>query len=153
MKHSASLCWTLAQLLLHGVNGNVLQINAKAGTFQGVQSLTGVNAWLGVRYGQAPTDQLRFLPAQAAAPAHRDDVVLADKFSPACPQNSLDLEHYKKHVSINDFEEGEDCLSLNIWTRNKTTADSNTRSAVLVWVSVESSQKCHADSNSLLQRA
>ncbi|CAL3969927.1 unnamed protein product [Diplocarpon coronariae] len=77
--------------------------------YQGSQADNGVSQWLGVRYAQAPVDDLRFR-------APRDPVIdgtvwPADKRKPVChfsPSSSLDTSH------------SEDCLFLNVFAPTDT---------------------------------
>lgn len=119
---------------LKSLDNDSLVVTAPAGSFRGVDNKDGTLAWLGIRYAEPPVGRARFLPAKVARPLDSAMTYNASSFSPSCPQNSLDLQRYKSRVSINNFAEGEDCLSLNIWKQAGPTAPSD-KKAVLVWVS------------------
>jgi len=67
------------------------------------QVTSGVSVFLGLRYGQ-DTAQVRFQPPRR--PEVWREAVAADRYGPACPQQS----------TPDPYGKSEDCLFLNVWT-------------------------------------
>lgn len=100
-----------------------LLVQTMQGTVEGTRS-DGVCAWRGLRYGQAPIGNLRFLPPQP--PLSWPGIQRADRFGPASVQGNLAMTGGK--VVPGRFEE--DCLRLNIWSK---AADGAGR-PVMLWI-------------------
>jgi para-nitrobenzyl esterase len=84
-----------------------------------------VKAWQGIRYAAPPVGDLRWRAPQPAQPW--TEVADTTRFGPACPQPTdpsipLDI----------GAPQGEDCLSLNIWTSSSTQPGDG--KPVMVWV-------------------
>lgn len=103
-------------------------------------SSEGVRNWLGIRYGATPNGTLRFRPPQRAAVVPRNTVYNATSYSPGCPQNrGVNYLGFKLLTGFTDGEDGEDCLSLNIWSPSVDRLNSSSNAtyagtAVLVWI-------------------
>jgi para-nitrobenzyl esterase len=84
-------------------------ISTKSGKVSGTQLPSGVRAYLGIPFAQAPTGPLRWAPPR---PASWTGVVNADRKGPACIQvlRPHDINHY-----FGEEATGEDCLTMNIW--------------------------------------
>src|SRR5262249_32393025 len=84
------------------------------GTYQGLMNFQeqpgdptrGVNAFFGIRYGQAPVGTLRWKPPQAPSPGQGS--IVAGIFGSTCPQGRA--------------TDSEDCLFLNVYVPSTTTA-------------------------------
>ncbi|KAF8448635.1 Alpha/Beta hydrolase protein [Kalaharituber pfeilii] len=85
-----------------------------------------VHEYLGIPYAHPPTGSRRFSPPVRLPnrPANADPIV-ATKFGLSCPGLPLTFEPYP----WTGEEEGEDCLTLNIWTK-----PGRTNAPVLVWI-------------------
>jgi para-nitrobenzyl esterase len=94
------------------------------GTYQGLMNFqelpgdpaTGVNAFLGIRYGQAPLGALRWQPPQAPNPGQGSIVAATPGHS--CTQGRP--------------TDSEDCLFLNVYT--PSNANKHSRLPVFVWI-------------------
>jgi para-nitrobenzyl esterase len=80
------------------------------GPVQGTLS-SGVLSFLGIPYAQPPVGELRWKPPQAAEA--RADLLVADSFGPACPQDDSAVSFTQSGPT------DEDCLTLNIWTPHR----------------------------------
>ncbi|CAH1791128.1 unnamed protein product [Owenia fusiformis] len=87
-----------------------------------------VNAFLGIRYGEAPIGQLRFKPPKPAGiwQGERD----ATQFGPAASQNIKNTQAGSRPFRVMS-ETSEDCLFLNVWTPNMNP---NAKLPVLFWI-------------------
>ena len=99
-------------------------VQTKAGLLRGaMEGKTAV--FRNVPYAASPTGKLRFQAAQPALPwsGERD----ATSHGPIAPQNASDLRHF-----MGDFDnpQGEDCLTLTVWTPAADAA----RRPVLLWL-------------------
>jgi para-nitrobenzyl esterase len=94
------------------------------GTYTGLMNLqeqagdpaTGVNGFLGIRYGQAPLGTLRWKPPQAPNPGQGS--IVAGAFGHTCTQGRP--------------TDNEDCLFLNVYTPSNVNPRS--RLPVFVWI-------------------
>jgi len=84
-------------------------VETSSGRVAGTALASGVKAYLGVPFAQAPVGDLRWAPPQ---PAHWSGIFNADRKGPACIQvlRPHDINHY-----FGEEATGEDCLSLNLW--------------------------------------
>jgi para-nitrobenzyl esterase len=83
---------------------------------------TDVVAFKGIPYATPPTGRLRWRPPEP--PTAWPDVRRATEFGPQCPQAQSSAVAANSPTS-------EDCLTLNIWTPARSTAD---RLPVMVWI-------------------
>jgi para-nitrobenzyl esterase len=98
-----------------------------SGNVAGTRLASGVRAYLGVPYANAPTGALRWA---APAPKTWSGVWNADRFAPECIQvlRPHDINHY-----FGEEPSGEDCLYLNIWTPADAHAGSNLPVIVFIY--------------------
>ncbi|XP_014679841.1 PREDICTED: neuroligin-4, X-linked-like, partial [Priapulus caudatus] len=85
-----------------------------------------VEAFLGIRYADAPVGSLRFMPPRNPSTRH-DDVWNATVFAPACPQKVPDIRNdpltrmthdrlrYLRRLLPLLTNQDEDCLFLNVY--------------------------------------
>lgn len=105
---------TLLGLMLLPLSAQVVTplppVQTNSGRVAGQQLPSGVKAWLGIRYAQAPTGELRWRSPQ---PARWNGVWNADRYGAECIQPLRDhtLNQYFGEVATS-----EDCLFLNIWS-------------------------------------
>lgn len=99
-----------------------LDIVLSTGTFRGVTTTNGTEKWLGIPYAQSPVGNLRFKAPLAIQQPFRT-LQEASTFGDACPQPPSD----DLGASMS-----EDCLVLNIYRPNGTSADAEL--PVLVWL-------------------
>ena len=94
------------------------------GTYQGLMNFqqlpgdptSGVNLFLGIRYGQSPAGQLRWKPPQAPNPGQGS--IVANTIGNTCPQGRS--------------TDSEDCLFLNVYTPSNATPTSQL--PVFIWI-------------------
>ena len=88
-------------------------VETSSGRVAGTQLPSGVRAYLGVPFAEAPVGDLRWAPPK---PAHWSGIFNADRKGPACIQvlRPHDINHY-----FGEEATGEDCLTLNLWTSAK----------------------------------
>src|SRR6185437_6004788 len=108
---------------------NAVQLTAPVvtttGTYQGLMNFqelpgdpaSGVNAFLGIRYGQAPVGTLRWKPPQAPNPGQGS--IVAGTFGHTCPQGRTATD-------------SEDCLFLNVYAPSAASARS--KLPVFIWI-------------------
>ena len=100
-------------------------VETTGGQVAGKVLASGVRAWFGVPYAQAPLRELRWKPPQ---PIHWSGVYNADRFAPECFQElrGSNINHYFGNEAIS-----EDCLYLNIWAPADTAEGER---PVIVWI-------------------
>lgn len=88
-----------------------------------IQGFYEDNIWkfYGIPYAQPPIDELRWVAPQ---PKSWEDVLVADKFGPECPQIFVSI--FKRQEGVEDKE---DCLYLNVWTK-----DLDGKKPVIFWI-------------------
>src|SRR5258708_5515069 len=94
------------------------------GTYQGLKNFqeqpgdpaSGVNAFFGIRYGQAPIGTLRWKPPQAPNPGQGS--IVAGTFGNTCPQGRA--------------TDSEDCLFLNVYA--PSAANARSKLPVFIWI-------------------
>jgi para-nitrobenzyl esterase len=94
------------------------------GNYQGLKNFkqlpgdpaSGVNVFLGIRYGQAPAGTLRWKPPQAPNPGQGS--IVAGTIGHTCTQGRA--------------TDSEDCLFLNVYT--PSTANSSSKLPVFIWI-------------------
>ena len=93
-------------------------VRTSSGAIAGTALPSGVHAYLGIPYAQAPVRELRWMPPQAKSWA---GIWNADRLGPECIQvlRPHDINHY-----FGEEPSGEDCLYLNIWAPAQAKADS-----------------------------
>jgi para-nitrobenzyl esterase len=104
--------------------GLTAPVATTTGTYTGIMNLqeqagdpaTGVNGFLGIRYGQAPLVTLRWKPPQAPNPGQGS--IVAGAFGHTCTQGRA--------------TDSEDCLFLNVYTPSNVNPRS--RLPVFVWI-------------------
>lgn len=108
------------------VENPIAPVETDSGLIAGKVLPSGIKAWLGVPYAQAPVRELRWRAPQAIS---WDGVYNADRFAPQCiqPLRGSNINHYFGHEATS-----EDCLYLNIWAPED--AVDNSDYPVVVWI-------------------
>lgn len=106
----------------NGTSKEAPQIICYNGTFTGTVEDNGVESFKGIPYAQAPTGELRWKAPQPVEKS--DEIFAADSYGKA----AIQYETFSVPASFN--EKGEDCLSLNIWTKDIKTKGK----AVMVYI-------------------
>ncbi|ORY78551.1 Alpha/Beta hydrolase protein [Protomyces lactucae-debilis] len=115
-----------------------LVVETNVGTFRGINTTSGVRAFLGIPFGKSTNGSRRFRPPQRASILPRGTIFNATSYGLSCPQNKGSSYQGFDLVTAGgngNFSEGDDCLNLNIWAPsverlNKTSSGA----AVLVWI-------------------
>jgi para-nitrobenzyl esterase len=100
------------------------RVQLDSGKIAGAEA-NGVASFKGIPYVAAPTGALRWKPPHTVAPWTGTRGV--KEFGAACPQPPI----LEKRYGIKLDNTSEDCLTLNVWTTGKSTAE---RRPVLVWI-------------------
>ncbi|MBR2775283.1 MAG: carboxylesterase/lipase family protein [Selenomonadaceae bacterium] len=95
------------------------------GTFNGFIGENGVKTWLGIPYAQPPVGKLRWQAPQPLKPSNK--TFDAKKLSDSPMQADMKLD--KPLLDDDDVRQGEDCLTLNIFTRGD-----GKNKPVMVWI-------------------
>jgi para-nitrobenzyl esterase len=119
-----SVACILATATASNADGLTAPVGTTTGTYQGLMNVqlqpgdpaSGVNAFLGIRYGQAPAGTLRWKPPQAPNPGQGS--IVAGAFGPTCVQGQP--------------TDSEDCLFLNVFVPSTATARS--KLPVFIWI-------------------
>jgi para-nitrobenzyl esterase len=114
----------LATAPVSNAAGLTTPVVTTTGTYQGLANIqelpgdpaSGVNAFFGIRYGQAPVGTLRWKPPQAPNPGQGS--IVAATFGHTCTQGR--------------GADAEDCLFLNVYTPSNATAKS--KLPVFIWI-------------------
>lgn len=96
----------------------------KNGQFVGQVEDSGIMSFKGIPYAKSPTGDLRW--KAPVAPDDSDETFEAKEFGKTATQYSWHSEPAGK----NPAGVGEDCLTLNVWTKDLDTADK----PVMVWI-------------------
>jgi para-nitrobenzyl esterase len=104
----------------------IAPVKTDSGIIAGKVLESGVRAWFGVPYAQAPVQDLRWREPQRISWAGTYN---ADRFSPQCiqPLRGSNINHYFGHEATS-----EDCLYLNIWATPGSKAGD--KLPVVVWI-------------------
>ncbi|KAK7964099.1 cholinesterase precursor [Apiospora saccharicola] len=110
--------------------GTSARVNTTSGLVGGHQAAnrTSVTEFLGIKYAAAPTGELRFAPPKRFA-APPGTLYEASNWFPNFTEPS-GLRVWKNFAAQNDNPSSEDCLALNIWTKNPVIS---AKQPVLVW--------------------
>ena len=94
-------------------------VRVDSGVLAGTVLASGVRAWLGIPYVQAPVGDRRW---RAPQPTSWEGVYNADRKMPACIQilRPHEINHY-----FGEEATSEDCLFLNVWAPPNAAAGSN----------------------------
>ena len=90
-----------------------MTVDCRNGHFVGQLEDTGVLSFKGIPYAKAPVGELRWKAPQA--PDDSDETFAADQFG----KSSIQYEWPSERASYNEI--GEDCLTLNVWTKDLST--------------------------------
>lgn len=117
-------------------NASSLVVSTNVGSFQGTMVNSTVRQWLGIRYGAPTNGSRRFRPPQRAAVLPSTEVFDASAYSPSCPQNrGAAFQGFNIIQGLGNGTDGEDCLSLNIWSPSADRLNASTSgTAVLLWI-------------------
>ena len=96
--------------LAEGIN---MTVDCRNGHFVGQLEDTGVLSFKGIPYAKAPVGELRWKAPQA--PDDSDETFAANEFG----KSSIQYEWPSERASYNEI--GEDCLTLNVWTKDLST--------------------------------
>ena len=104
------MCATVLLLLLvAGALADPLVVRTTSGSVRGhVDGATSGKAWLGIRYAEAPTGELRWVPPVPAKAGSNEQVMEANEWAPSCPQ------HCNLPMGLCPPKVSEDCLFLNV---------------------------------------
>ncbi len=97
-------------------------VTTPTGRFRPDQPKEGVLAYLGIPYAQPPVGPLRWREAVALQPSTIEQS--ATTFGHTCRQRM------DKNEAASSTPQGEDCLSLNVWTRGPSAK----RAPVMLWI-------------------
>ena len=125
----------LTCLFMYGCAQNNPVLTVTGGQIQGVQSADSeVIVYKGVPFAAPPVGDLRWKAPQPVVPW--DGVMLADTFSPICPQpgNPPGTFYGDEFYWEGNPPESEDCLYLNIWAPAKNVGDVDAGLPVAMWV-------------------
>lgn len=86
-------------------------VKTRYGTFNGFVDKQGVKTWLGIPYAQPPVGKFRWQAPQPLAPSDKSFDVTKFGAQPAQMITNM--------VASGSLPQGEDCLTLNIWTRGE----------------------------------
>ncbi|NLD20628.1 MAG: carboxylesterase family protein [Clostridiales bacterium] len=124
---SVICCMTLA--LCGCGSEEVPEADRTAGCYNGnfvgqVDEDTDVLAFKGIPYAKSPTDDLRWKAPQA--PDESDKTIEAKEFG----KTSVQYSWHSEPAGENEAGVGEDCLTLNVWTKDLKSKDK----PVMVWI-------------------
>ena len=100
-------------------------VKTRYGTFNGFVGENGVKTWLGIPYAQPPVGKLRWQAPQPLKPSNK--TFDAKKLSDSPMQADMKLD--EPLIDNDDVRQGEDCLTLNIFTRGD-----GKNKPVMVWI-------------------
>lgn len=99
-------------------------VKTRYGTFDGFVDEKGIKTWLGIPFAQPPVGKLRWQAPQPLQPS--DKTFDAKKYGNDPIQASMKLGNL---VDGYPTPQGEDCLTLNIWSRSE-----GKNKPVMVWI-------------------
>jgi carboxylesterase type B len=111
----------LANLTQHSCDGDKTVELDNHVTYRGTHK-DGVEAFLGIKYGQDTSGQNRFNAPKPFTPSP-GSFILADQSGPACPQDARVGEEFLPLYLTIFRDYSEDCLSLNVNRPNGTGKD------------------------------
>ncbi|MCQ2335283.1 MAG: carboxylesterase family protein [Paludibacteraceae bacterium] len=119
-----SLIYALASLALFACKSSSIENSVQCvnGTFVGMVEDNGVLSFKGIPYAQAPVGNLRWKAPQPVEAS--DEVFDAKEFGNAAIQN------YSETEAASHYTRSEDCLTLNVWTKDLTTKNK----PVMIWI-------------------
>ena len=100
-------------------------VKTRYGTFNGFVDEKGVKTWLGIPFAQPPVENLRWQAPQPLNPSNKTFDAKKLGFAPMQADMKLD----EPLVDDDDVQQGEDCLTLNIFTRGE-----GKNKPVMVWI-------------------
>ena len=100
-------------------------VKTRYGTFNGFVDKNGVKTWLGIPFAKPPVGKLRWQAPQPLKPTNKS--FDAKKLS-ASPMQA-DMKLAEPLLDDDDVRQGEDCLTLNIFTRGD-----GKNKPVMVWI-------------------
>jgi len=116
------------------VQAAAIRVMTDSGIVEGLLD-GGQAVFLGIPFAAPPTGELRWQPPHPVV--KWQGVRSAASFGPACPQSGLDYfpevfrEIAPAHPSYANFRADEDCLYLNVWTKNLAQSS---LLPVMVWI-------------------
>ena len=100
-------------------------VKTRYGTFNGFIDEKGVKTWLGIPFAQPPVGKLRWQAPQPLKPTNKSFDAKKLGFAPMQADMKLD----EPIIDDDDVKQGEDCLTLNIFTRGN-----GKNKPVMVWI-------------------
>ncbi len=100
-------------------------VKTRYGTFNGFIGENGVKTWLGIPFAQPPVGKLRWQAPQPLKPSNK--TFNAKKLSDSPMQ--ADMKLAEPLFDDDDVRQGEDCLTLNIFTRGN-----GKNKPVMIWI-------------------
>jgi acetylcholinesterase len=144
MKPALALLTAATQIPLSCAIGS-LRVDTTSGVVEGFVSDTNPNVaqFLGIPFAEQPVGSLRWLPPSPLSASTKYVTINATRFGLSCPQYEDDVSVAPNLYTVDAPEfnihpqayQGEECLSLNVWTplgRNHT--DTTELFPVIAWI-------------------